>query len=77
MKGYFVGCMFNSPIKIELIYENNLGDIEINKCTFNKKVTLDLRNNCKIKFVNCTFNDGITYLNDGEQNSSFIGCIGL
>ena len=77
IKGYFVGCMFNSPIKIELIYENNLGDIEINKCTFNKKVTLDLRNNCKIKFINCTFNDGITYLNDGEQNSSFIGCIGL
>ena len=34
--GIFNNCIFNSPIVLELLYSNNMGDIQFNNCTFNE-----------------------------------------
>lgn len=74
IKGKFVGCTFETPIKIILPYENNFGDFVFNNCVFNSELTLDLTNT-KLQFNNCIFN-GINYLNNGYANSEFINCEG-
>ena len=60
--GIFNNCIFNSPIVLELLYSNNMGDIQFNNCSFNSSLTIDL-NESKLQFNNCTFNE-ISYLNN-------------
>ena len=52
-----------------LLYNNNMGDIQFNNCTFNSSLTIDLKD-AKVQFNNCTFNE-ISYLNNGQLNSEF------
>ena len=70
LRGYFYGCTFDSNILLTLQYANEMGDIQFNNCTFNRDLTIDLRQT-RVQFNNCTFNGNITYRNNGQANSSF------
>lgn len=69
VKGKFSNCIFNSPTTLRFLYNNNMGDIQFNSCTFNSSLTIDLKD-AKVQFNNCTFNE-ISYLNNGQLNSEF------
>lgn len=70
LRGYFYGCTFDSNILLTLQYANEMGDIQFNNCTFNRGLTIDLRET-RVQFNNCTFNGNITYRNNGQANSEF------
>lgn len=75
IKGVFNNCEFNSPLTLQLLYTNNMGDIQFNNCTFTESLSIDLKES-KVQFNRCTFNRGISYLNNGSINSEFNNCIG-
>ena len=66
--GIFEDCIFENTVTIKPGTVNNiLGDIQFNNCIFQKHVTINSKQECKIQFNNCTFVEG---RNDGTYPES-------
>lgn len=70
--GCWIDCVFEDTVLISTD-KNTLCDSEIrfDNCTFNKDVTINLKNNAKVQFNNCTFLGDKIFKNNGEKNSIF------
>ena len=73
VKGLFENCTFECKLRLKLLYDNEMGDIQFNDCIFNEQVTLEITNT-KVQFNNCTFNNGIVYKNEAQTNTEFNNC---
>lgn len=71
--GMWHNCTFEKAFNIETSSQNYNIPITFTKCTF--KGVVNLRNLCKVKFVNCTFLEDIFHNNNSEINTEFVECI--
>lgn len=70
--GEWHNCHFEQAVRMNIIIQNQIGQILFNNCIFDGDVTITIKDNCYVKFNNCTFNGSINYSGPVTAHSNAI-----